>query len=200
MIIPGKRAVQCYYLGMRAAGYVLVGGQSSRMGRDKARLPLNSHFLVEDVAEKVAKVAGNVALVGNPALYSDLPFECIRDLHPGLGPLAGIEAALAQNKAAWNLIVACDMPGLATQWLEELLMMARQSSKLCFVIQDGSSRIQPLCAVYRQDCLPLVAQALSAGRLSLLDLLAVLDAGRVRIASPLHNVNTPEEWQAWATV
>jgi molybdopterin-guanine dinucleotide biosynthesis protein A len=170
------------------------------MGRDKARLPLDSHLLVEDVAEKVAKVAGNVALVGNPALYSDLPFECIRDLHPGLGPLAGIEAALAEYRAEWNLIVACDMPGLATHWLEGLLMTARQSSKLCFAIQDGSGRTQPLCAVYRQDCLPLVVEALSARRLSLLDLLAVLDAGRMRIASPLHNVNTPEEWQSWATL
>jgi hypothetical protein len=46
----------------------------------------------------------------------------------------------------------------------------------------------------------LVVEALSARRLSLLDLLAVLDAGRMRIASPLHNVNTPEEWQSWATL
>ncbi|HEY7303133.1 MAG TPA: molybdenum cofactor guanylyltransferase [Bryobacteraceae bacterium] len=185
---------------MRAAGYVLVGGQSSRMGRDKARLPLGSHLLVEDVAGKVAKVAGNVALIGDPALYADLPFECIRDLHPGLGPLAGIETALAAAKADLNLIVACDMPGLASEWLDQLLVAAGRSTNLCVAVKDVTGVLHPLCAVYRRECLPVVRKAVAAHRLKLLDLLSALDAEIVRIAAPLHNVNTPEEWRVWTTL
>ena len=81
---------------MQAAGFVLVGGQSSRMGRDKARLRIGSGLLVEDVAGKLASCTASVTLVGPPERYADLPFECLPDLRPGLGPLAGIEAALVQ--------------------------------------------------------------------------------------------------------
>ena len=199
MIITGKEARQCYYLGMRAAGFVLVGGHSSRMGRDKARLLIDSHLLVEDVAGKVAKVAGNVALVGHPARYSDLPLEGISDLHPGLGPLAGIEAALATARAELNLIVACDMPGLKCERLCRLLTAAEQSPGLCFVAQDMTGTLHPLCAVYRRDCLPVVEKALAAGRLKLLDLLSTLDATAVKLPAILHNVNTPQEWKRWQT-
>lgn len=182
---------------MRAAGFVLVGGRSSRMGRDKARLPVRSHLLVEDVAAKVAKIAGNVMLVGDPVKYSDLPFECIPDLHPGFGPLAGIEAALAAAKAELNLITACDLPGLAPQWLECLLAAARGSSRLCLAAEDPDGTVHPLCAVYRSACLPLVQDALSAGRLKALHLLDTLDVLTVKIPAPLQNVNTPEDWRLW---
>lgn len=184
---------------MRAAGFVLVGGQSSRMGRDKARLFLNPHLLVEDVANKVAKVAGNVALVGYPDRYSDLPFERISDLHPDFGPLAGIEAALATTRADLNLIVACDMPGLVSEWLDQLLTAAERSSELCFAAEDIKGVLHPLCAVYRRDCLPVVEKALAAHRLKLLDLLTTLNATAVEIPATLHNVNTPGEWQSWQT-
>ena len=184
---------------MRAAGFVLVGGQSSRMGRDKARLFLGSHLLVEDVAKKVAKVAGNVALIGDPARYSDLPFECIPDLHPGFGPLAGVEAALASSRADLNLILACDIPGLESEWLDRLLTTAEQSSDLCCAAQDTSGALHPLCAVYRRNCLTLVERALAARRLKLLDLLSALNATTVKMPATLQNVNTPQDWRRWQT-
>ena len=83
---------------MLVAGFVLVGGRSLRMGRDKARLPINSHLLVEDVAAKVGFVSQSVALVGELQHYRDVPFDFVNDLRPSLGPLAGIEAALASGR------------------------------------------------------------------------------------------------------
>lgn len=200
LIISGNQTNQCYYLGMRAAGFVLVGGLSSRMGRDKARLPLDSHLLVEDVAGKVAKIAGNVTLIGDPTKYSDLDLKCVPDLHPGMGPLAGIEAALATSKAELNLIVACDLPGLASEWLEELLLAAEQCSSLCCVAEDASGILHPLCAVYRRACLPLIQKSLAVGRLKVLDLVDALNGLAVKIPAPLHNVNTPEDWRLWRAV
>src|ERR1019366_6470085 len=90
------------------SGYVLAGGRSSRMGRDKARLPFRGCDLVSAVAAAVAaavaSVAGNVTLVGHPELPS------IPDRYPDGGPLGGILTALDHTAADWNLIVACDMP------------------------------------------------------------------------------------------
>lgn len=184
---------------MQAAGLVLVGGRSSRMGQDKALLQWNSHLLVEEVAARVRDVAGNVALVGAPERYRELGFECVPDLRPGLGPLAGIEAALASGRGELNLIVACDMPGIETRWLRTLLECAEQSVALCTVLRDSAGIVHPLCAVYRRACLPSVRRFLDAHRLRAQDAIRELDAAIVEVDAELRNVNTREEWDAWRT-
>src|SRR6185437_7990145 len=130
---------------MLVAGFVLVGGRSLRMGRDKARLPLKSSLLIEDVTAKLGFVAQNVALVGESQRYRDLPFECLDDLRPGLGPLAGIETALASGRGELNLIVACDMPNIQIDWLRGLVRRAMNHESDCVVCRDTSGGVHPLC-------------------------------------------------------
>src|SRR5437763_12141966 len=103
------------------AGFVLVGGASSRMGRDKARLPFRGRTLVEHIAAAVAEAAGSVTLVGAPERYQSLGLPIIPDTRPGEGPLAGILAALGASQAGWNLIAACDMPVISAPFLKSLL-------------------------------------------------------------------------------
>jgi molybdenum cofactor guanylyltransferase len=181
----------------RVAGFVLVGGRSSRMGKDKARLKVGSHLLLEVVAQQVAKAAGNVTLIGNAEAFADLPFACLSDTRPGLGPIAGLETALASARGALNLVTSCDMPDLNATDLARLLAAASQTQALCTLARDADGRCHPLCAVYRHDALPFVRDALDAGRLRLFDLVEELKAEEVRIDSVLHNLNTPEEWAAW---
>ena len=188
---------RCYYLGMRAAGFVLVGGESSRMGRDKALLAWGSHVLVEEVAATVQNVAGTAALVGPPERYRALKYACIPDVRRGLGPLAGIEAALESGRGELNLIVACDMPGLSEATLRRLIDSARDSGALCTAIRDSAGKVHPLCAVYRSECMAAVRRALDARRLRALDLLADLNAAILENDAPLANVNTPQEWAQW---
>jgi molybdopterin-guanine dinucleotide biosynthesis protein A len=182
---------------MLTAGFVLVGGQSTRMGRDKARLPLDSRLLVELIAGTVAEVAGSVTLVGNPAAFADLPFACLADLRPGCGPVAGLETALTGTQAEFNVVVACDMPGIRAADLTRLLAVCEESRTLCALVKDAKGRRHPLCAVYRRACLPTVRAALDTGRRRVLDLVEELRAVEVSIDSILSNVNTPEEWAAW---
>ena len=182
---------------MRTAGFVLVGGQSARMGRDKARLPLASGLLVEGVAAKVKRAAGSVTLVGRSASYRDLPFPAIDDLRPALGPLAGIEAALASECAELNLIVACDMPDLEESWLTRLLEEAACHPGPCLISQTVDGRLHPLCGVWRAECLLSVRRALDANRLRLLDLVRELNARYLLQTHSLTNLNTPEQWAEW---
>jgi len=72
------------------AGYVLVGGRSSRMGRDKALLPFRGEPLACSVARQVELAAGSVVMVGDPDLYGSLRYPVIPDAFPGEGPLSGI--------------------------------------------------------------------------------------------------------------
>lgn len=182
---------------MRMAGFVLIGGQSSRMGSDKALLPWHSASLVEDIAGKVESAAGTVHLLGDPQRYGHFGYGCLPDRRLGLGPLAGIEAALLSQLGELNLITACDIPGLQIPWLQSLLRSAAQPGTRCTVLLDSNGEKQPLCAVYHANCLPDVQCALEEGRLKMRELMARLNARTVSIPSPLPNVNTPEEWSVW---
>src|SRR5579871_3937549 len=118
------------------------------MGRDKARLPFRGGSLGEFVAHTVAAAAGSVVLVGNPAEYNEFPFPVIADLHPGAGPLGGILTALHHTSADWNLVVACDMPGLSAAALQRILAAAEHSGTDALVPAGPSGIPEPLCAVY----------------------------------------------------
>ena len=180
---------------MRTAGFVLVGGRSSRMGRDKALLPWRDGTLVEGIAAHVRDAAGNVALVGRPE-FSEVPFiECIPDLRPGFGPLSGIETALATGRGELNLIHACDLFVSEHGWLKKLFEAAETSGAKCVITMDGDGRLHPLCAVYHSDCLAEIQKALDNNQLKLMDVVEELGAERLGLSGAVWNLNTPENWQ-----
>jgi molybdenum cofactor guanylyltransferase len=83
--------------------------------------------------------------------------------------------------------------------LAKLLHTAQRLDVRCVVTQDETGRIHPLCAVYRDDCLPLVGKALDERLLKLLDFVRELGASTVTAPSPIGNINTAEEWEAAQT-
>jgi molybdopterin-guanine dinucleotide biosynthesis protein A len=183
---------------MSSAGFVLVGGQSRRMGQNKALLPWKTGLLVEFVASAVREAAGSVALIGTPERYSAVPLPAFPDLRPNNGPLGGLETLLRLGSAELNLVCACDMPCVSTGQLRALLQEAQRSEADCLVAVDANDRWHPLCAVYRSSCLPGVERALDEGRLKLLDLVRELKAQPFLMADPVHNVNTIDDWASVA--
>ena len=178
------------------AGFVLVGGNSSRMGTDKARLPFQGKTLVEHVASAVAEAAGLVTLVGAPERYASLGFPMLADRQIGAGPLAGIHTALGASRAPWNLIVACDMPGISAPFLQSLLAAAQSSEADCLLPAGPSGLPEPLCAVYHSRCLDVIGAALDRNVRKITDGLAGLRIATWSVAESgwFRNVNTPEEW------
>jgi molybdopterin-guanine dinucleotide biosynthesis protein A len=178
------------------AGFILTGGQSSRMGRDKASLPLDSAPLAVQTAELLSTVCRQVKLVGSHRCFG-LPN--IDDEAPGSGPLGAIVSALAQSAFEWNLIVACDMPGLTRGFLENLQARAEAGSAGCVVPRGPSGRLDPLCAAYRRSCEIPLRSAFDSGLRSLREALGSLtcDIWDIPDVAPLRNVNTPEEWYAF---
>jgi molybdenum cofactor guanylyltransferase len=180
---------------MHRSGFVLVGGSSSRMGRDKALLQFRGERLVDHVARQVREAAGSVALVGAAGRYTNLDYTVITDRIPGCGPLGGIHAALSESTAEWNLIVACDMPKLETTFLEALLERADQEPCDCLVPLSLPSRPEPLCAVWHKPALGSIEAALQGGVRRMSEALKLLNT-HYWPADPawFANANTPQEW------
>jgi molybdopterin-guanine dinucleotide biosynthesis protein A len=165
------------------------------MGRDKAMLPYGGTTLVEHLARAVQDAAGSVALIGDPGRYSSLGYPVYPDKFSGCGPLGGIYTALSVCATDWNLIVACDMPGISVGVLGTLLRSAEESGASCVVASGPGGEPEPLCAVYHRRCLPLMARAIQEKRFKMRELVTELDLRTMPVeASALANVNTPAEW------
>jgi molybdenum cofactor guanylyltransferase len=176
------------------AGFVLTGGASSRMGRDKAALPFAGATLVEYVAGCVRAAASSVTLIGAPERYAGLGLPAFADRYPDCGPLGGVCTALETTSADWNLIVACDMPGVTPDFLETLLAAAEAAAADC-LIPETSRGLHPLCAVYHRRTAHAAHRQILRKSFKMHDFVACLPAVRFPApAAQLENVNTPLEW------
>ena len=181
------------------SGFVLAGGRSSRMGRDKALLPVEGGTLVEQIAGRVLRAAGNVTIIGypvaSPGLYASLGYPVVADRLRGYGPLGGVYTALSISHSDWNLIVACDMPAVTVDFLDDLLQAAKTSRADCVVPQTAGG-LDPLCAVYHRRCVDTAASAIERKTLKMQDFVSLLRAEvhPVSDSAVLENVNTPEQW------
>ncbi len=128
------------------------------MGRDKAFVEFRGTTLLARALALARSVTPNVSIVGRRDLYAALG-PVVEDQFPDRGPLGGIHAALSQSDAAFNLMLAVDMPLLTAGFLTYLCTQAQASSALVTVPQVGS-RWQPLCAVYRKEFVAVAASAL----------------------------------------
>jgi len=196
-----RNKLSCKFDPKNRAAWVLTGGRSSRMGVDKALVPIDGQPLALRVAVEVAKVCSSVSLVGDPEKYRALGLPVVADEFPGLGPLAGIEAALRVTEADWNLLVACDMPALNPSLLGELFAACTECNPDEAGHPDGAlpqyadGRVEPLCAVYHRRCHASIRAALESGVRKVADALQALEIRYVRVASdaPFANLNTPED-------
>ena len=183
---------------------ILAGGQSRRMGTDKAVLEIGGLSLLERAARLALAAALPVVVVGrecpNGWPLPAVPF--LPDAVPGRGPLGGLHTAL-HHVGGPVLALACDLPRLTADALAWLLAQATAQSGPhgLAVLHDG--QWEPLFSVYDPDCLPLIESRLAAGRLALHGLIEAGDFGRLEapdwVAAQLANINTPDEWARVAT-
>jgi molybdenum cofactor guanylyltransferase len=181
---------------MGCAGFILTGGESRRMGRDKALLPYGEGVLVQHLARIAAEVADPVALVGAPERYMGLGLEALGERYAGCGPLSGIEAALALGRSEWNLILACDTVGVTPEALRALWAGAGPGGAAVVAAMGAGQRANPLCAFWHVRALPWVRAALEAGRYRVRDVAEEAGCLVVAAGADVANINTPGEWAA----
>jgi molybdenum cofactor guanylyltransferase len=157
-------------------GYVLAGGKSSRMGRDKALMELAGKPLIRHAVKKLRRVCMDVRiLTNNEEFHAFAPI--VRDIHPGCGPMSGMEAGLRHSVFEWNLFMAVDMPFVPSAFLFWWLGQ-RLSAKRTEVIgpprvrmfEDGGKPQPGLCLMH-QDVAPFLTVALEHGEYKLMPVL-----------------------------
>lgn len=199
---------------MDIEAYILIGGRSSRLGRDKAFVRVGGTSLAQraietvrrsKVAGKLTCVAGNDTQLAIEAITLDAPF--IFDLVPGRGPLGGLHAALSNAVNEWIFLLACDMP-LVTPELVTLLAGRVSDDEAAVVPVQGDGRLQPLCAFYRKAAaMPLVEEVINRPRVPppMAQIVEQLNAKTIGFEEYAHlpgaeaffsNVNTPGELDA----
>jgi molybdopterin-guanine dinucleotide biosynthesis protein A len=183
---------------------IQAGGQSSRMGRNKALLPFLGQPLIQRVMGRLAHLADEIIITANhPENYHFLGVPVVTDVMPGLGALGGLLTALKTAQQPFVALVACDLPFANPQLLRACRDLLLESGADA-VVPSSEYGLEPLHAVYRREpCLPLVESALLAGKRKLI---AWHDHARVIILPPatvsqydphqlaFWNVNTPEEF------
>src|SRR5688500_12273956 len=90
-------------------GFILAGGNSSRMGADKSQLLLDGKTFIERIAEELLSVVASVKIIGKRS-GQDNNLASAPDIFPRWGALGGVHAALAACNSPWAAIVACDLP------------------------------------------------------------------------------------------
>jgi molybdopterin-guanine dinucleotide biosynthesis protein A len=186
----------------RVTGFVLAGGKSTRMGKDKATLEFRGRTLLDNALDLGRAVADEVRIVGDPAKFADFG-TVVQDIYPDRGPLGGIHAALKSSETGLNLVMGVDLPLLDVPFLEYLIVSAVQSRAVVTLPRVGA-HYEPLCAVYRTEFLGPAEQALVAGHNKIDALFTTLPlrtvneqelVGQGFSPSMFRNVNTPEDWK-----
>lgn len=176
---------------MALTGFVLAGGKSTRMGRDKALIDWHGRTLLDHMVELLRPAAESVHVVGRDQLPDRLP---------GLGPLTGIATALEFTSTDANLIIAVDLPHLTKDFLRYLRLRVENSSHPLVACKIESAF--PLCLGVWRPMLPEVQRRLKTNERSIRGLIQSTNTEIISEAdlqeagfdwSMFRNVNTPAD-------
>lgn len=177
------------------SGYILIGGESSRMGRSKGNLVFKGLSFIENLSQCLNNFCDKVYLVGNKEDYDQYGLERIKDKHLNLGPISGIQSALEHSSSAWNFILSCDIPNLNPEDLKKLLAMENLNSK-ARVLMDKYG-IHPLLGLYPRGDLKIVESQILKGDYKMMNLLENIGYQAVTIIgeNEISNINTQDDYK-----
>ena len=181
---------------------ILAGGKSSRMGREKALLPLGDATFIEHILDIAARVTQEAFVITNtPDKMSHLNVSMYPDIFPDTGPLGGIYTGLFRANTEYCLLLACDAPFITPEFLSYLCGRTGDSD---VIIPEDDKGFHPLCAVYSKRCLEPIKEQIEAE-----DLKIVRFFNKVKVdivgseaidpfdlhGNLLSNINTPEDYR-----
>jgi len=179
----------------RAGALILAGGDSRRMGRDKALLPVGGRPMIASIADQLKTLFEEIVISADrPGDYGFLGLPVVPDLEPGQGPLRGIASSLPRMTHDLNFVTACDIPRIDLSFVIRLIKMSAGFDLILPYLDEG--HYEPLFAVYRKSVAPEATRILEGGGRSILALLDRVKVNLVTIPDRrwFKNINTETDY------
>lgn len=188
----------------QVSGIILAGGKNLRMGTNKAFLEIGGIRLIDRILCIYRQLFNEIIIVTNdPGAYTEFGDAAIvTDIYKGKGPLGGIFTGLFHSGNPRIFVSACDLPYLNTGFILHLSGLAKQQDVVVPETPDG---LQPLCAVYSRNCLPVIKRQIERDKLKITGFfrdvrLLTVGPDEIRRFDPegllFQNVNTPSDLQS----
>lgn len=179
-------------------GLVLAGGESRRMGRDKARLMRNGESQLAYLTTLLEPLTDQVFVSTRRSQQDDderSRYEQIYDRYENIGPIAGILSALEEFPDVDWLVVACDLPNI-DEWTLAYMLERRATGQPFTAFRSSYDGLpEPLCAIYRSGSDEILRKFVSDGLICPRKILLRSDCELLDLPDPgaLDNINTPED-------
>jgi len=179
-------------------GLVLAGGQSRRMGRDKALLQRDGRTQLHLAVELLQGVTEQQFVSTRAQQQDDAErqrFAQIVDRYDDIGPIAGILSALETHPEVDWLVLACDLPNLDRQTLDHLIAHAAVEKPFTAFRSSHDGLPEPLCAIFRAHSAAIIRAFVEGGLVCPRKILIRSDTMLLQQPNPaaLDNVNTPDD-------
>jgi molybdopterin-guanine dinucleotide biosynthesis protein A len=178
--------------------FIIAGGKSSRMGQDKAFLQVDGRMMIDHAILQAHSAADEIFIVGPKEKFGAFG-RIVKDIFEDCGPLGGLHAALSRSRTNLSVVLAVDTPFIAVEFLKLLVDEAKASRKTVTVARAGGG-LQPLCAVYAKDFLPIAEASLEAKKYKIDPLFPKDNTHIVDLAqhpefdpAMFQNINSPED-------
>jgi len=179
-------------------GLVLAGGESRRMGRDKALLVRDGKSQLAHIATLLAGITDRVYVSSRQEQQNDPErgrFENIVDRYENIGPIAGILSAMDAHPQTDWLVVACDLPNIDERTLSFLIEKAELKQPFTAFKSSHDGLPEPLCALYRSGSEAIIRRFVEDGIVCPRKILIRSDTMLLEQPDPaaLDNINTPDD-------
>ena len=179
---------------------ILAGGNSIRMGQNKAFVPIDGVPIIRRIHTLLTELFDEVIIITNQNdLFKNLDSRIYADLLPDKGALGGLYTGVFFSSFDYSFCVACDMPFIKRSLVQFLI---RNTDNADAVVPRTSDGLQPLHAIYSKRCLDAMRRVIDQGKYKIIDFynlvkVKILEESDFLYLDPLKesfmNVNTPEE-------
>ena len=184
---------------IKKSAIILTGGESSRMGEDKALLIVNGKTLIQNLIDKLNPLFEDIIIVdSNKKRLANLGVKIVEDEIKGYGPLMGIYSGLMASNTDLNFITACDIPEIDLPFIGSLFNNVEGYDAVVPISDNG--RFEPLLSVYRKETIGAIEKLISSNIRKIDRLFSMCKVKHIKIPenSWYKNLNTPEDLESYS--
>ena len=151
----------------KITGIILSGGQSSRMGEDKALMKVGTKTILELVIDKIKPFCDEIIISADKIDdYSEFGYKVVPDKYKNSGPLAGIYSSLLESNSEKNFIISCDLPLVSSKLIKQLIEINTDKE---IVLPVTNGKYHHLCGIYSKSVLERAEEILRKGNVETLN-------------------------------